>query len=258
MPTATITTTDPGLVEHAASIRRLGKRVVADVVEIGSRLAECKRICGHGNWLPWLEREFAWTEQTALNFMRVAELNKSKTVLDLDLSVKALYLLAAPSTPAEARDEIIERAQAGEPVSVADIKQTIDTAKGSQQPAKKRGWSRDRYKRFRARKRGGKIGTETVVAATMEDDDGDDDQTIWRRGLVYRAEQAVGRALFEDWSAFVVDDELVQLVEQAAAAWGETAAYLNRLRAEQRPASKPDDGLDIPERLRRAPAGGAS
>jgi hypothetical protein len=85
-----------------------------------------------------------------------------------------------------------------------------------------------------------------------EDDPGDDDETIWRRGLVYRAEQAAGHAAFEDWSAFAVDDELVQLVEQAAAAWNKTAAYLNRLQAEQRPASTPNDGLDIPDYLRRS------
>src|SRR5262245_51298515 len=30
------------LAEHAAEIRRLGKRVVGDVIEIGARLTECK------------------------------------------------------------------------------------------------------------------------------------------------------------------------------------------------------------------------
>jgi hypothetical protein len=102
---------NPVLAEHAAEIRRLGRRVVSDVIEIGGRLSECKRLVGHGNWLPWLDREFGWTEQTALNFIRARELSKSKNFLDLDLPVSALYLLAAPSTPDEARDEIINRAQ---------------------------------------------------------------------------------------------------------------------------------------------------
>jgi len=30
-----------------------------------------KAIAGHGNWYSWLEREFGWTDDTALNFMRV-------------------------------------------------------------------------------------------------------------------------------------------------------------------------------------------
>ena len=62
------------------------------------------------NWLPWREREFRWEEQTALNFMRVHEFGKSKNFLDLNLPVSGLYLLAAPSTPDEARQQVIERA----------------------------------------------------------------------------------------------------------------------------------------------------
>jgi DUF3102 family protein len=131
-------TTDPVLAEHAAAIRQLGKRVVADVVEIGRRLSECKRICGHGNWLPWLNREFGWEETTAQRFMRVHALAQSKSGNLPDLPVSAIYLLAAPSTPEPARAEIIKRAKDGEPVSVADVKQTIDIAKGRKQPAKKK------------------------------------------------------------------------------------------------------------------------
>jgi Protein of unknown function (DUF3102) len=142
--TAAVTTTDPVLAEHADAIRALRSRIVSDVAEIGRRLVEVKVLVGHGNWLPWLEREFGWSEDTAERFIRTHEfvegLSNSASVrnLVLTLPVSAVYLLAAPSTPAEARDAIIERAQGGEPVSVADVKQTIDTAKGHKQPAKKK------------------------------------------------------------------------------------------------------------------------
>jgi hypothetical protein len=126
---------NPILAKHAAEIRRLGKRVVEDVIEIGGRLTECKRICGHGNWLPWLNREFGWSEDTALNFMRAHELAKSRNFRDLSLPVSSLYLLAAPSTPKKARDEIIERAQAGKTVPVAEAKRIIEDRR--EQPAKK-------------------------------------------------------------------------------------------------------------------------
>jgi hypothetical protein len=118
------------LAKHAAAIRRLGKRVVADVIEIGRRLTEAKPIAGHGNWLAWLEREFKWTEMTATRFINVYEMSKSNNLLDLELPISGLYLLAAPSTSKEARDEIIERAQAGETVPVAEVKRTIERAKG--------------------------------------------------------------------------------------------------------------------------------
>jgi hypothetical protein len=126
--TATVAATS-SLAEHAAEIRRLGKLVIAEVIEIGQRLKLCKDICGHGNYLPWLEREFGWTERTALNFMRVAELSNSKRISDLNLPLGGLYLLAAPSTPDEARDQIIERAKGGEAVSTNTIKQTITKAR---------------------------------------------------------------------------------------------------------------------------------
>lgn len=117
------------LAEHAAAIKGLCKRAVGDMIEIGERLAECKRICGHGNWLPWLEREFGMSEDTAENYMRLAKLDKFRTVRNLDLPLKALYLLAAPSTPPEVRDELLERART-EPVPIAEVKETIATAKG--------------------------------------------------------------------------------------------------------------------------------
>jgi hypothetical protein len=121
---------NPILAEHVNAIRALGKQAVEDVVEIGCRLTACKKLVGHGNWLPWLKHEFGWSDQTARNFMRIADLSKSKTVLNLDLPLKALYLLAAPSTPTEARDEIIERAATGAPIAVAEVKRVVDTAKG--------------------------------------------------------------------------------------------------------------------------------
>src|SRR5215471_21004737 len=128
---------DPVLAEHAAAIRKLGRQTVENVVEIGRLLTECKRICGHGKWLPWLEREFGWEETTAQRFMRVHELALSKSGNLPDLPVSAIYLLAAPSTPKEARDEIIERAQAGETIPVTEAKHIIEHVKDQQQPRKR-------------------------------------------------------------------------------------------------------------------------
>jgi hypothetical protein len=119
--------------EHAAEIRRLGKRVIADVVEIGRRLTECKELVGHGGWLPWLNHEFGWSDRQALNYMRVYEMvTKSENFADLvTISVSGLYMLAAPSTPESARDEILDRAGAGEQLAVADVKKTIQAHKAA-------------------------------------------------------------------------------------------------------------------------------
>jgi hypothetical protein len=101
-------------------------------------LTECKRICGHGNWLPWLEQEFGWTDKTAENFINVYKLaSKFENFSNLDLPLSGLYLLAAPSTPESAKTEVIERATAGEAFPVAKVKRTVERHKGRKQPATK-------------------------------------------------------------------------------------------------------------------------
>jgi hypothetical protein len=117
------------LAAHAEAIRALGKQMVANVIEIGHRLTICKEALGHGNWLPWLEREFGWAEQSARNFMAVHAMSlKSPTVGDLNLDMRSLYLLAAPSTPAEVRDEILDRAKR-EKVSHTEVKRAVTEAR---------------------------------------------------------------------------------------------------------------------------------
>src|SRR5271167_3008729 len=116
------------LQEHAAEIRRLGKCVVDDIIEIGGRLTECRRLTDE-YWPTWLKREFGWSEDTALNFMHAHELSKSRNFRDLNIGVSALYLLARPSTPESARDEAIGRAEAGKPPSVAEVKAIIQAHK---------------------------------------------------------------------------------------------------------------------------------
>jgi hypothetical protein len=129
--------TTPALTEHATAIRQLGKRVVTDVIEIGRHLAEAKKIAGHGNWLPWLKHEFGWTEMTATRFMNVYEMSKSNNLLDLELPISSLYLLAAPSTPEETRTELIERAKSGEVIKLFEIKENIKATKAPPEPARK-------------------------------------------------------------------------------------------------------------------------
>ena len=113
------------LAEHAIEIRRLGKRVIEDIIEIGEHLAAAKEICGHGHWLPWLEREFDWSESAAKKFMAVAEASKTVNFTDLNAPISALYLLAAEGTPPEAVEAVAERSAKGERLSVNEVKATI-------------------------------------------------------------------------------------------------------------------------------------
>jgi Protein of unknown function (DUF3102) len=137
--TGTALTTNPILTEHATEIRRLGKRVVGDVIEIGRRLVECRdNHLKHGEWLSWLEKEFGWTDQTARNFINVYEQSKSKNFLNLDLPVSSLYLLSAPSTPEAVREEVTERVKSGEVVNLATVKATIAKQKALKKAVERR------------------------------------------------------------------------------------------------------------------------
>jgi hypothetical protein len=127
------------LADRAEHIRMLGKRVIADVIEIGRLLVECRDHpdMKHGDWLPWLERELGWSDQQARRFIHVYELShqgKFNKLLNLDLPISGLYLLAAPSTPEVARAEVIARAEAGEKLKHNTVKKIIFEKKNLTRP----------------------------------------------------------------------------------------------------------------------------
>jgi hypothetical protein len=162
------------LSEHAAEIRALGKHVFADVIEIGRRLVECKGLLGHGNWLPWLEREFGWGETTALNYMRAHELaSKSAKFADLSLPVSAIYLLAAPSTSEEDRTEFVERSAAGERFTVGDVLKKLRR--------KRRVQPRVRATNFRTMKLGEEV-MEKIKGTTLDSAEEMNELVILNRG----------------------------------------------------------------------------
>ena len=124
---------DPELAKHAEVIRTLCKRVTKDIIEIGRRLYVVKDLVLHDKWGDWLEKEFAWSEGTALNFMRVfkfAEERKNKNFTDLDIAdleiaPSALYALARKSTPDEVVDEMMARAEAGEAITNSTMQEAL-------------------------------------------------------------------------------------------------------------------------------------
>jgi hypothetical protein len=114
------------LCEHADAIRALARRTVHDIIEIGRQLAEAKKMLGHGNFLPWVKQEFAWSEDTAERLIAVHALQSQiPHVAEFNLPLSGLYLLSRNSTPLEAVEAVVAKAQSGKPVSVAEIKSVI-------------------------------------------------------------------------------------------------------------------------------------
>jgi hypothetical protein len=103
----------------ADRIREKVKNTLQDIIEIGNDLLTVKDALPRGQFGPWLRAEFGWGERTAQNFMSVAQRFGLKTEIIADFTIQptAAYLLAAPSVPDEARQQAVERAEAGEKIT---------------------------------------------------------------------------------------------------------------------------------------------
>jgi hypothetical protein len=121
----------PELIEHAEAIRRLGKRILSDVIEIGERLTRARRLVGPGHWLAWLKTEIGWSDETARRFMDVYETSRSHNLWDLQVPVSALYDLAR--APKEIRDEVIAQCSDGEKRTLADVRRVIAASKAARE-----------------------------------------------------------------------------------------------------------------------------
>lgn len=115
--------------EAAEHIRGLQQKVVADIAEIGRTLLKVKEAVGHGNFGPWLQDEFQWTERTAQNYISVAERFGSNPKRVSHLPLRTVYKLAAPNTPDLVRENIVERLERGEAIAPSDIESEINSAK---------------------------------------------------------------------------------------------------------------------------------
>jgi hypothetical protein len=124
----------------AEKIRRTVQKTLDDLIEVGQELLAVKEAVGHGHFGAWLRAEFGWTERTAQNLMSVAERfgSNPKLISDLTIQPTAAYLLAAPSVPDEARQVAVEKAEAGEEITVATAKQIVAEAKKKRRPKRQK------------------------------------------------------------------------------------------------------------------------
>ncbi len=103
--------------QRTSEIKSLVKRNAQEVIEIGQKLIDVKEKLGHGKFRCWLKAEFSWGPTTAWKYMKVTETFKCSPCEHLDIAASALYLLATPSVPESARNEALERANQGEPIT---------------------------------------------------------------------------------------------------------------------------------------------
>ena len=102
---------EAALAEDTEAIQMALNNIRVEAVGIGERLSKRKETLLHGKSLCWIQTKFGFSDQTARNLIHLAALAKSKPVLDWPIDLSGLYILAAPSTPPAAVDEVIETAK---------------------------------------------------------------------------------------------------------------------------------------------------
>jgi Protein of unknown function (DUF3102) len=128
------------LEQRAARIRALVGDARKAIIEIGKELLLAKAQMEHGQWLPWLKKNFGWSNSTAQNYMNVARaFGKFPTVGNLvgvSIEGKALYYLSGKGVTEDAREKAIVQVKQGKKVTLADAKRLNSKAKRS--PARER------------------------------------------------------------------------------------------------------------------------
>ena len=106
----------------ANSIKLRLKRTVEDIIEIGRELTAVKDELPHGQFEIWIKDEFQMNREMANNFMQVATRFGGQMSDYLTFKPTVLYALAAPSTPDAVIDKAVAKAESGDKVTVADVK----------------------------------------------------------------------------------------------------------------------------------------
>lgn len=118
------------VMQRTGEIQERLQRSAQDIWEIGQRLADVRDELKHGQFEAWLKAEFNWSRRTAYNFINVYEtFGERANLAQLDIASSALYLLAAPSTPENIREEYLLKAYDGEKITHKELRSDIKQKK---------------------------------------------------------------------------------------------------------------------------------
>lgn len=104
--------------QKTGTIHRMVRRTAQDIIEIGQHLIEVKKMLPHGTFRAWSQAEFGWKPVRVTQFINVAKrLSNVQDPEHLPSALDTLALLAAPSTPEAAREELLERSTNGRDIT---------------------------------------------------------------------------------------------------------------------------------------------
>jgi DNA repair exonuclease SbcCD ATPase subunit len=111
-------------IQVRAATQRIHLRTAVAVFENGKDLLAVRNMPEmKGRFVAWLKAEFRLSEATAYRMIRVAENLGEEFVTVTNIGPKALYALAAPSTPEEVREEVAARATDGKKITYTEVQE---------------------------------------------------------------------------------------------------------------------------------------
>jgi len=120
------------LQDYKRAILSIEREIKERVLLIGQYLHEIETQFMHdkqGGLESWVEIELGWTRQTAYNYRQVYKIFCTRLSRQefaaLPIPQTGWYELSKENTPAEAREEVLTRAQGGEQLSLKFIQHTI-------------------------------------------------------------------------------------------------------------------------------------
>jgi hypothetical protein len=122
--------------QKTGEIKTIAKRMARDVVDIGERLAEIKdRLNSSERFVAWLGAELGWSERAAYYYIAVFQKFAGEDFEVVKIATSALYLLAAPSTPPAAVEQVKRLAREGEKITHTVAKAVVKDAKAAEKRA---------------------------------------------------------------------------------------------------------------------------
>lgn len=114
------------LEQRTTAIRRRMQDAAQCILDIGRDLQHVHDHLKHGEYLEWLQAEFKMSQSMAYNFRNAWKRFGQRDIKLGNLRCAVIYLLAAPSTPQAAVEDVLEKDRQGEQVTVAEAKDAIN------------------------------------------------------------------------------------------------------------------------------------
>jgi hypothetical protein len=108
-----------------AQAHRIRRQAAISIIHIGKDLIAAKHYLCHGTFRDWVTAEVGIPPRTAQAYMHVAQWASHKNAVVALLPPSILYLLSTSSTPQSYVDDILRRAEAGEPIVVSAVREEL-------------------------------------------------------------------------------------------------------------------------------------